>query len=117
MKVLSKINKAKKVKYKNTLWIDRNKILGPPTFMFVGLIKNRRQAYQDHLVKLYKEENKEFHRELLLVANKNKRHGETTFRSAINTRWIVEGFLAFFKQVQEALELILCEKKDLDKPI
>ena len=103
-------------KRKTVILIDHLDKMRPPENLRVGIYKDRAKAYVEYLVALYKQEDKKFFDQLLLVYRVAVDAGEITLGDSRGSEWVKEGFKDFLIQVSEALGMVTGQRVDLDKP-
>ena len=108
--IISKKNKTDKhVK----LMINQFPQITPPSFLFIGIIGNRREKYKQYLDEKFKKNEKDFFDFLCFVFRESHKQGELVpcinlkGRKGIDTSWIVDGFIDFLENIKTPMNMVL----------
>ena len=108
--IISKKNKTDKhVK----LMINQFPQITPPSFLFIGIIGNRREKYKQYLDEKFKKNEKDFFDFLCFVFRESHKQGELVpcinlkGRKGIDTSWIIDGFIDFLENIKTPMNMVL----------
>lgn len=108
--IISKKNKTDKhVK----LMINQFPQITPPSFLFIGIIGNRREKYKQYLDEKFKKNEKDFFDFLCFVFRESHKQGELVpcinmkGRGEIDTNWVIDGFIDFLENIKTPMNMVL----------
>ena len=108
--IISKKNKTNKhVK----LLINQFPQINPPSFLFIGVINNRREKYKQYLDEKFKKNEKDFFDFLCLVFRESHKQGELVpyinlkGKKGVDNSWIIDGFIDFLENIKTPMNMVL----------
>ncbi len=108
--IISKKNKTDKhVK----LLINQFPQINPPSFLFIGVINNRREKYKQYLDEKFKKNEKDFFDFLCFVFRESHKQGELVpyinlkGKKGVDNSWIIDGFIDFLENIKTPMNMVL----------
>ena len=108
--IISKKNKTNKhVK----LLINQFPQINPPSFLFIGVINNRREKYKQYLDEKFKKNEKDFFDFLCFVFRESHKQGELVpyinlkGKKGVDNSWIIDGFIDFLENIKTPMNMVL----------
>ena len=108
--IISKKNKTDKhVK----LMINQFPQITPPSFLFIGIIGNRREKYKQYLDEKFKKNEKDFFDFLCFVFRESHKQGELVpyinlkGKKGVDNSWIIDGFIDFLENIKTPMNMVL----------
>ena len=108
--IISKKNKTDKhVK----LLINQFPQINPPSFLFIGVINNRREKYKQYLDEKFKKNEKDFFDFLCFVFRESHKQGELVpyinlkGKKGVDNNWIIDGFIDFLENIKTPMNMVL----------
>ena len=108
--IISKKNKTNKhVK----LLINQFPQINPPSFLFIGVIGNRREKYKQYLDEKFKKNEKDFFDFLCFVFRESHKQGELVpyinlkGKKGVDNSWIIDGFIDFLENIKTPMNMVL----------
>ena len=107
------ISKKSKTDKHVKLLINQFPQINPPSFLFIGVIGNRREKYKQYLDEKFKKNEKDFFDFLCFVFRESHKQGELVpyinlkGKKGVDNSWIIDGFIDFLENIKTPMNMVL----------